>query len=411
MLAGAAEHAAVPIAMALRRATEEDPRWSGPGEEASPRLIIVVDQLEEIFTLGTLTDEQRQRFVRACPALARSGHVWVIATMRSDFYHRCAELPDLVALKEGDGQYDLLPPSFDEIAQIIAYPAQAAGLRFECDPASAPAGCRAARGGSAGARVAAVVVVRPRRVVPSADRSGGADGPRLRGAGRFGRGGRAGAEAVYEAQSQESQAALRPLIRGLATVEGVMADVVVARRVPIEQVARSTSSRAVLDAMVAARLLATDRAEDGTPVVRAAHEVLLTGWPRIAAWLVEDREFLRVRSRVAEQAARWKVDGCSVNLLLPAGKPLAEAEALAADRAQELEPNVIEYIAASSTFHRRRRRRLAIMAALLAAVVTAIGLLSYKGWDDGRKARVFADRDKKAAERGTRLAVSWKPRI
>src|SRR5205807_8358126 len=53
----------------------------------------------------------------------------------SDFYPRCAEIPELVALKEGAGQYDLLPPTFAEIKQMIAYPARAAGLRFEVDPA------------------------------------------------------------------------------------------------------------------------------------------------------------------------------------------------------------------------------------------------------------------------------------
>ena len=136
MLATNPEHAAVPIAMALRRAAEGDTLYAGPDGTASPRLIVVVDQFEELFTLGTVTAEERRGFVRALGELAGSGHAWVIATMRSDFYHRCAELPELAALKEGAGQFDLLPPSFDEIGQIITYPAQAAGLRFEHDPAT-----------------------------------------------------------------------------------------------------------------------------------------------------------------------------------------------------------------------------------------------------------------------------------
>ena len=34
----------------------------------------------------------------------------------------CAELPELVALKAGQGQLDLLPPTFAEIGQMIRYP-------------------------------------------------------------------------------------------------------------------------------------------------------------------------------------------------------------------------------------------------------------------------------------------------
>src|SRR5262249_54976133 len=64
------------------------------------------------------------------------GLVWVIATMRSDFYPRCAEIPELQAMKEGAGQYDLAPPTFAEIGQMIRHPARAAGLRFEVSAAT-----------------------------------------------------------------------------------------------------------------------------------------------------------------------------------------------------------------------------------------------------------------------------------
>ncbi len=69
-------------------------------------------------------------------AFARSGRVWVICTLRSDFYPRLANLPKLTALKEGAGQYDLLAPTASEIGQMIRLPTRAAGLHFEEDPAS-----------------------------------------------------------------------------------------------------------------------------------------------------------------------------------------------------------------------------------------------------------------------------------
>ena len=43
-------------------------------------------------------------------------------------------LPKLTALKEGAGQYDLMPPNASEIGQMIRLPTRAAGLRFEEDP-------------------------------------------------------------------------------------------------------------------------------------------------------------------------------------------------------------------------------------------------------------------------------------
>jgi hypothetical protein len=95
--------------------------------------VLVIDQLEEIFSDASVTPGQRQAYVRLLLTLARSGLVWIIATLRSDYYQRCAELPDLMALKK-DGTYDLAPPSPAELQQIITRPAAMAGLRFELQP-------------------------------------------------------------------------------------------------------------------------------------------------------------------------------------------------------------------------------------------------------------------------------------
>ena len=94
------------------------------------RLVLAVDQMEELFTTEK-EPASREALVRLLAAFAGSGLVWVIGTIRSDFFHRCGEVPGFSALKDGLGSYELLPPTGPEIAQIIREPARAAGLRFE----------------------------------------------------------------------------------------------------------------------------------------------------------------------------------------------------------------------------------------------------------------------------------------
>jgi len=72
-------------------------------------LAIVVDQLEELFTAAEITAEQRTAFVRCLDGLARSGHVFVIATMRSDNWPRAPEIPLLGEIAADRGRLDLLP--------------------------------------------------------------------------------------------------------------------------------------------------------------------------------------------------------------------------------------------------------------------------------------------------------------
>lgn len=83
------------------------------------RLALVVDQLEEIFTIERFTPAGREHFDAALATLVRGGAVWAIATLRSDFYARFTELEQLTDLKEGSGQYDLRCPDKNQIAQMI----------------------------------------------------------------------------------------------------------------------------------------------------------------------------------------------------------------------------------------------------------------------------------------------------
>jgi len=61
------------------------------------RLALVVDQLEELFTTG-FSPEVRQNYISAIAGLVRSGRVFVLVTLRSDFYPRYQEFPDLIEL-------------------------------------------------------------------------------------------------------------------------------------------------------------------------------------------------------------------------------------------------------------------------------------------------------------------------
>ena len=125
--------AVVPLRLALERAAADDPHMP-PGGVRRGRLILVLDQFEVFFTSAAFDDDVRRNLDTLLAKLARSGLVWLIATLRSDFYHRLAELPELNALATGSGLYQLSAPSDAELELIISRPAEVAGLSFEADP-------------------------------------------------------------------------------------------------------------------------------------------------------------------------------------------------------------------------------------------------------------------------------------
>ena len=368
----------------LAREVQQRERLARPPEA---RLALVVDQMEEIFTQEKFTPEQRQEFTRALAALARSGFVWVLATMRSDFYGRCEELPELQELKQGEGQYDLRPPTPAEIGQMIRQPAAMAGLEFEergeppgrLDDVLRDAASRNPQALPLLEFALEELYLRGRRgeqqpqvlTFAAYEEMGGLSGAIAR-----------RAEAVFESLPEtERESALDLVLANLVNLGLGEKESLTAKRMPLEQVALTPASRELVDAFVATRLMVVDRSEDGRVVAGLAHEALLEHWEKARDWVVQNRDFLRVRTRIVTAAALWHGQEELPSLLLPPGKPLACAEALLARQREKLGEDEIRYIEASSREAARKKRRRALGRGAWVATVICLALSGLWYWD------------------------------
>jgi len=340
------------------------------------RLVLVVDQMEEIFTLERITHEERVAFIDTLDVLARSGRVWIISTLRSDFYPKCTELKTLVVLKEKAGQYDLLPPTPAEIGQMIRQPAQAAGLRFEEDPATNERLDEALR--DAASRNPGVLALleftleelykqRTDKGILTYEaykKLGGVEGALAQ-----------RAEEVYTGLEPKVQSAFGTVLHALVSIGQAEEETITRKYAPLDAVTATPETKALVEVFVKARLFITDLDDNGNAVVSVAHEALLQHWPRLREWLEKNKEDLRVRSRVTTAASRWDEESKSRDFLLTVGKPLAEAEELLKSRSidfSEMEKNLIK--ASIAKRHRVRWMKRIVVAMLAVLTVIAAGL-------------------------------------
>jgi formylglycine-generating enzyme required for sulfatase activity len=379
LLREAPGQAALPIRQGLAEAGKAaEPPLT---ETAEARLAIVVDQLEEIFTIDRLAQSDREAFVAALDTLAKSGLVWVVATMRSDFFDRLETLPALAALS-AEGRFLLLPPDDAEIGQIVRQPALEAGLRFEHDPVGGVALDEAIRQAASRDRgampllsflldqlwqkrsEAGVLTFAAYRELSGLE---GAIGNR--------------AEQVFEAQPEPVRRELVPLLRELVTVEGGKP---VSRTAPLSRFPEGTPLRALADAFRGseARLVVSSGDQDKAQL-RLAHEALLTHWPRAAAQIAADARDLELRGRLEQEAEEWRTSPPreKKGRVRAAGLPLAEARGLLARWGAELPTEISEFVVASRRAARRRRVRLwgmvasAPLAVAFVAGVVWVGLV------------------------------------
>jgi WD40 repeat protein len=349
-------------------------------ERGEARLVLVIDQLEELFTAG-ITQELRERYIAALDALARSGLVWIIATMRSDFFDRISTLPSLAALSAGEGTYLLAPPDAADIGQIIRRPAREAGLRFDIDERAGHSLDEEIREAAAKDPASLPLL---EYLLDQLWHQRNAEGlltfqsyQALKGLeGAIGE----RAEQVLRDLPDTVRQAFPTVLRALVTVGQSEAALPTARLVPLSTFAEGSAERSLVEALIhpQARILVA-YGDRSAARVRVAHEALLTHWKRARLQIAADRRDLRIRARLELDEARWREAQPQdrAGLLLPPGLRLLEGEELLARRRAELDPTLVTFIDGSVRAARQagrrkiRQRRIITFASVAAAVVLA----------------------------------------
>ena len=95
------------------------------------RLVVAVDQFEEVFT-ACRDEAERAAFVDELVAAARDPRrrALVLVAVRADFYGRCAVYPELSRLL-GASHVLVGPMRRDELRRAIELPARRAGLTVD----------------------------------------------------------------------------------------------------------------------------------------------------------------------------------------------------------------------------------------------------------------------------------------
>jgi WD40 repeat protein len=342
------------------------------------KLILGIDQLEELFTVSVVPVEDQRLFIRLVAGLARSRSVWVVATIRSDFWHRAAEVAELIALCAGNGRIDVAAPSQAEILEMIRKPALVSGLSFDVHEKTS-LGLDAVLAQDAASEPGVLPLLSfTLDALYVADIQNGGDHV-LRHSTYEALGGLEGAIAkradeVIAGLPDATQKNLPRVLHSLATVSDGGDRIAVARAVPLENFAPGTDARALVEALTKKRLLVAS-SEGTTPTVRFAHEALINHWSRARNQLVADRRDLETRTLVERQQARWATAPDDVrDALLLRDPDLANAIDLERRWGDELTIAFRDFVARSlkaSKAALRRRRAIVAIVMLCLAVLTA----------------------------------------
>jgi hypothetical protein len=270
-------------------------------------LLLFVDQFEELFSL--VAEGYRAKFVELLAAAAEAPRVRTVVTMRADFYHRCLELPKLAELLR-EATFPLAAPGVAALHEMITRPAARAGLDFEEGLADRILGEMGTDPGALALLAFALHELYDARTPEG----------KLMHAAYNAFGGVKGAiskraETTFKRLPASTQALLGAVFRDLVEVNEQ--GIATRRRATLADIASSPGARELVDAFTDARLLVTDRAPDGTSTVEVAHEALLREWKRLADWIRDIADDLRLVRQAETAAAEWKQEDKHPSYLWP----------------------------------------------------------------------------------------------
>jgi basic membrane lipoprotein Med (substrate-binding protein (PBP1-ABC) superfamily)/DNA-binding SARP family transcriptional activator len=350
------------------------------------RLLLVIDQFEELFT--AIEEGPRRRFLHALAATVTEpdGQVVVVLTLRADFYDRPlldAEFADVFI----PGVMHVLPMKADELEAAIVTPAERSGVLLQ--PALlAELVAETDQPGALPLLQYTLTELFEQRT-----------GSTLTLAGYRALGGLRGiltrsAESIFgDLAGTEQLAAKQMFLRLVRLGRGTVDS---RRRVPLRDLTGLDLDPVALSTVLAAfsrhRLLSFDRDPlTGDAAIEVAHEALFREWDRLASWIDIHRAALRRRDTLTGATEEWELAGRSEDYLVT-GTRLSELEALRQEGALKLTSAEKEFLEAAlarrsadrqlddarRTEHRRLERRARVrLVALIAVLVILVGAVGY----------------------------------
>lgn len=354
--------AALTEALARAFPAEDVAPWlSSPETLASAvpsRLVVVVDQLEELFALCG-DEAERHRFLDLLAGIAGV----VVFGLRTDAYAHCLKYPILREAAQ-NGQVVVGPMTDAELRQAVVCPAHEVGLDLEPglvdlllhDLGVTADGYEAGRLPLLAHALRALWSERHGHLLTAAGyRTNGGISDAVA----------TTAELAYARLDDADRRTARALFPRLVRIgDNRTGDT--RRSVPRADL---PGDGGVLDAFVAARLLTQDRDN-----VTITHEVLLRAWPRLRRWLDDDRADHLTRQQLEDAATAWVRHGRDSGLLLR-GNRLDAARTWHQTTSDVLTPAGAAFYTTSIRHHTKARRRRQALFAVL-AVLTLVATLT-----------------------------------
>jgi len=302
------------------------------------RVLLLVDQLEQVFTL--CKDESARAQFLANLLYAGSvpgGRCVVVSTIRADFYNRFGAYPEFAGAVAAQ-QFLVGNMQYEGLVDAIKQPAKINGLEFEAGLVETIADDVMGQPGALPLLQHALLELWQRRKNGRMTLEAYIDTGRVQGAIAK------RADAIYELFSDKEKTVMQRIMLRLTQPGDGTEDT--KRPASLDELITGQEDQSTVEYIVNKltdpehRLLTSDD-RLGARIIEISHEALIRGWETFRRWLDEDREGRRLHRRLSDDAKEWKIQtesGCTDEDLLYRGVRLERVTEWRKQHESELNP-------------------------------------------------------------------------
>ena len=343
---------------------------------AASRVVLVVDQFEESFTLCQDSAERQRFFDCLLNGLAQTEKLCLILAMRADFFGKCLEQDYSGLAKQiQENMIAVTPMSREDLRQAIVEPAKQTGLEVEPELVQEMLTDVAGSPGSLPLLQYTLTELWKR------DQDGCLD---LRTYSQLG--GVMGtlqkrATAVYDQFPDEQKPVVKHLFLALTQLGEGTEDT--RRRVLMPDLVNKQYSELLIgqvvqrlaneNLIVTNALAGKGNVNSSVSVVDISHETLIRHWTLLRKWIEENRDTLRQKRRIEAAAEEWRTKEKSKDYLLQ-GKPLSDAQSFQQENSKLFPLSTLAEQFVQSSIRHRQSNQLKVTSFVCVAAIALIAV-------------------------------------
>lgn len=286
--------------------------------------VFFLDQFEELFNDSLINEEEKNKTLQLLNGLCLMPHIWIIISMRNDFYCKFTSYPEFGSLKNKAYIVDVPNVSATDISDIVKIPAKKANLSWDIN--------------EYGEKLSKIIVQEANEIkdLPLiefglAELFNSKTGDKLTFTAYEKIGKLKGAVAkyadnFYESLSDGEKKEFEQLLGAVVTVSLQNESKYVRKTSRISDIAKTNIQKSLIKKLTDAHLFVAGKDANGESTITIVHEMLFYSWNVIKNWINNQRDFLKKNNYYENLTRVWIEKGNRDADLIQERSQLLEAE-------------------------------------------------------------------------------------